>query len=314
MAVKHQFVSAIADGPDETLVRPSDWNAEHTIEDETITAAMLAPAVQQALLPAGVVLQYGGTAAPSGFLMCDGTSYLRADYAALFSAIGTAFGAADGTHFNVPDMRAKFPRGKGAAETVGATGGAATHTHAAHANLTHSGTAVADHAAHTHSVTSNVAVGDHAAHTHSVTSNVAVGDHASHTHTYTDVPNHTHPHNMQGSTTASTSGTNVMGSTATGGSVRAMAIATSNPSGGVATGTTAGPNATLTHSVTNNAVTSGNPSATLSHSVTNNAVTSGNPSATLTHSVTQPSDHTISAHDSPNSEPPYVIVNYVIKT
>lgn len=96
-----------------------------------------------------------------------------------------------------------------------------------------------------------------ATHTHSVTSNVAVADHASHTHTYTDVPNHTHPHNMQGGTTGATTGTNVMGSTATGGSVRAMAIATSNPTGGVATGTTAGPSATLTHSVTNNAVTSG---------------------------------------------------------
>lgn len=96
-----------------------------------------------------------------------------------------------------------------------------------------------------------------ASHTHSVTSNVGVADHASHTHTYTDVPNHTHPHNMQGGTTAVTTGTNVMGSSATGGSSRAMAIATGNPTGGVATGTTAGPNATLTHSVTNNAVTSG---------------------------------------------------------
>lgn len=99
------------------------------------------------------------------------------------------------------------------------------------------------------------------AHTHSVTSNVAVADHASHTHTYTDVPNHTHPHNIQGGTTAATTGTNVMASTATGGSARAMAIATSTNTGGVATGTTAGPNATLTHAVTNNAVTSGAGSA-----------------------------------------------------
>jgi hypothetical protein len=96
-----------------------------------------------------------------------------------------------------------------------------------------------------------------ASHTHSVTSNVSVDNHASHTHTYTDVPNHTHPHNMQGGTTGSNSGTNVMGSTATGGSARAMAIATSNPTGGVATGTTAGPGAALTHTVNNPAVTSG---------------------------------------------------------
>lgn len=143
----------------------------------------------------------------------------------------------------------------------------------------------ASESAHTHAVTSNVAVADHAAHTHAVTSNVAVADHASHTHTYTDVPNHTHPHNMQGGTSAATTGTNVMGSTATGGSSRAMAIATANPTGGVATGTTAGPSATLTHAVTNNAVTSGNPSAALSHAVTNNAVTSG-AGAAHTHTFT----------------------------
>lgn len=81
-------------------------------------------------------------------------------------------------------------------------------------------------------------------------SGTAVADHASHTHTYTDVPNHTHPHNIQGGTTGATTGTNVMASTATGGSARAMAIATSNNTGGVATGTTAGPGATLTHAVT----------------------------------------------------------------
>lgn len=94
-----------------------------------------------------------------------------------------------------------------------------------------------------------------ASHTHSVTSNVALTAEAAHTHTYTQVPNHTHPHNMQGGTTGTTTGTNVMGSTATGGSARAMAIATSNPTGGVATGTTAA-GSSHTHAVTNNAVTS----------------------------------------------------------
>ncbi|MDE2099162.1 MAG: hypothetical protein KGL39_18045 [Patescibacteria group bacterium] len=121
------------------------------------------------------------------------------------------------------------------------------------------------------SVTSNttgISITDHAAHTHSVTSNVTITDHTDHTHTYTQVPNHTHPHNLQGSTTASTTGTNVMASTATGGSARAMAIATSNPTGGVATGTTNGSSVALSHAITNNAVTSGNPSATLTHAVT----------------------------------------------
>lgn len=62
-------------------------------------------------VPAGSILPFGGTTAPGGFLMCDGTSYSNASYPNLFSAIGTAYGAADGSHFNVPDLRGNFLRG-----------------------------------------------------------------------------------------------------------------------------------------------------------------------------------------------------------
>ncbi len=34
MAITHAFVSAVADGEDTTLVRPSDWNAAHTLAGE----------------------------------------------------------------------------------------------------------------------------------------------------------------------------------------------------------------------------------------------------------------------------------------
>jgi len=71
--------------------------------------------------PAGSLLMYGGASAPSGYLLCDGASYLRADYANLFTAIGTTYGSADGTHFNVPDFRGRAPIGAG----TGAGGGAA---------------------------------------------------------------------------------------------------------------------------------------------------------------------------------------------
>ena len=63
------------------------------------------------LSPTGSITMYGGAAAPTGWLLCDGTSYLRATYPDLFSAIGVAYGTADGTHFNVPDFRGIFPRG-----------------------------------------------------------------------------------------------------------------------------------------------------------------------------------------------------------
>lgn len=71
-----------------------------------------------------------GSAAPTGWLLCDGTSYLRTDYPALFAAIGTTYGAADGTHFNVPNAKGKVIVGRDAAQTefdtLGETGGSKT--------------------------------------------------------------------------------------------------------------------------------------------------------------------------------------------
>jgi microcystin-dependent protein len=61
--------------------------------------------------PSGTVLAYAGATVPSGFLLCDGTSVSRTTYASLFNAIGTAWGTASGSTFNVPDLRGAFPRG-----------------------------------------------------------------------------------------------------------------------------------------------------------------------------------------------------------
>lgn len=63
------------------------------------------------LTPTGAIVPFGGTSAPNGYLLCDGTSYLRTDYPNLFSVIGTAFGTADSTHFNVPQAQGYFLRG-----------------------------------------------------------------------------------------------------------------------------------------------------------------------------------------------------------
>ena len=71
--------------------------------------------VQQAgatLIPPGVVVPYAGSSAPTGWLICDGSSQLRASFAALFTAIGTTYGNVDGTHFNLPDLGGRVPAGK----------------------------------------------------------------------------------------------------------------------------------------------------------------------------------------------------------
>ncbi len=73
-------------------------------------------------VPSGSMMMYAGSAAPTGWLLCDGTSYLRATYANLFTAIGSVYGSADGTHFNVPDMRGRTPIGVGTGTGGGAAG------------------------------------------------------------------------------------------------------------------------------------------------------------------------------------------------
>lgn len=58
------------------------------------------------LLPAGLVFDYAGTTPPTGFLLCYGQAVSRTTYAKLFAAIGTTYGAGDGsTTFNLPDYR-----------------------------------------------------------------------------------------------------------------------------------------------------------------------------------------------------------------
>lgn len=65
----------------------------------------------------------------SGWLLCNGAALSRTVYATLFAAIGTAYGAGDGsTTFNLPDLRSRVPRGAPTAPELGLGGGEATHT------------------------------------------------------------------------------------------------------------------------------------------------------------------------------------------
>jgi len=60
------------------------------------------------LLPAGSVIAWSGTTAPSGWLLCDGTDASRTTYAALFAITGTTFGTGDGsTTFSLPNLKGR---------------------------------------------------------------------------------------------------------------------------------------------------------------------------------------------------------------
>lgn len=87
------------------------------------------------VVPSGTILDFAGTSAPAGYLGCDGSNVSRTTYADLFAAIGTTWGAGDGsTTFTLPDFRRRVAVGSGGTGTgtlgnaVGNTGGAETHT------------------------------------------------------------------------------------------------------------------------------------------------------------------------------------------
>ena len=64
-------------------------------------------------VPTGVILDYGGTAEPTGWLLCYGQAVSRSVYSDLFTILGTAYGAGDGsTTFNLPDCRGRILAGR----------------------------------------------------------------------------------------------------------------------------------------------------------------------------------------------------------
>lgn len=99
-------------------------------------------------LPTGIYFPYGGAAAPTGFLLCDGSAVSRTTYAALFAVIGTSYGVGDNsTTFNIPDLRGRTVFGykstDSAFNAIGKTGGAkvvnSEHNHAVDPPNTKSG-------------------------------------------------------------------------------------------------------------------------------------------------------------------------------
>jgi len=77
--------------------------------------------------PPGMIMPFGGTVAPDGYLMCDGSSYLAENYPELFAQIGYYFGGS-GDDFNVPNLINRVSVGSGGDYTIGETGGESSVT------------------------------------------------------------------------------------------------------------------------------------------------------------------------------------------
>ena len=105
-----------------------------TIAAGAIEASMLASGAGN---PVGAIIQYGGSSAPSGWLLCDGTTGLNSvtdtTLADLYAGIGTTYGGTDAEDFDLPDFRGRVPIGVGtgvglATRALAATGGTEEHT------------------------------------------------------------------------------------------------------------------------------------------------------------------------------------------
>lgn len=161
--VRHKFQSMKPDSPDNSLIRPSNWNDNHDITmagsrlfgrssstagpveeielGDGLEFASGALALSQNVIPIGTVVDYAGTTPPPGWAFCAGQAVSRSTFAALFEVIGTTFGVGNGsTTFNLPDARGRVVAGRdgmvGSSSrlstidggTLGAVGGSQEHT------------------------------------------------------------------------------------------------------------------------------------------------------------------------------------------
>jgi microcystin-dependent protein len=267
--------------------------------------------------PVGMISIHAGSSAPTGWLLCDGTSYASASYTTLFSVIGQTFGGS-GSNFQVPNLKGKVVVGIDSAQasfdTRGESGGAMTHQHAA----SNSGTTSV---AHNHAIdppnTGSSGAGDHG---HNLTAHSHYSDHshyADHSHsvnpgpTSTSSSSHAHTTNANSSNASRATGTSSVSlgshthgvnSSSHSHSVNIATFSSGTANGaGVTTGNsnygnTAGANANTTSS------NSGNHSHTVDIASFN---TTGGEGGTHTH--TTPLSDTLS------NLQPYIALNYIIK-
>lgn len=84
-------------------------------------------------VPAANIGWTASSTAPTGWLICDGSTVSRTTYARLFAAIGVTYGAGDGsTTFGLPNLKGTVIAGRDSGQTefatLGQSGGEKSHT------------------------------------------------------------------------------------------------------------------------------------------------------------------------------------------
>lgn len=245
-AIRDRVISRFASVASRNSLHPTPSAGDPSYLADSGAVEVYHSGAWRGFVPAGVVMPYAGITPPTGFLICNGALVSRATYAALFAAIGTTYGAGDGTTtFGLPDLRQRFVLGMAAAglgSTLGEVGGSIDHTHTGPSH-THTGPS------HTHTGPSHIhTMGTHThtgpSHTHSG-GTLGTDTEAAHSHTFSDTsggPSSLSSEWNNGSvfSGASTSHTHsVSGTTSSGGSHAHLVTSGATGAGGTgATGAT----------------------------------------------------------------------------
>jgi len=252
------------------------------IADSAITLAKLATALQAYLVPVGSISAYAGVTAPTGWLLCDGTS--TTGYTALAALVGAT----------TPDMRGRFPIGDNSTLTLLGTGGSLTISTSNMPSHSHTQDAH-NHTQDSHNHTQNSH--NHTQDSHNHTQN-------SHGHTQ-DAHNHTqdaHDHTTNSVQTFSTTAhlhdnADYFAAAVNGGSV-----------------TSGGNTSIFAATATNQATTATNQATTATNiatTATNIATTATNNAATATNQATVATNQATGGGT--DYYQPYLVVNYIIK-
>lgn len=83
------------------------------LPDGSVTPSMLSDGTGMLVVPTGTILDFAGTTPPTGYLLCDGASYAKATYPALWAVLNGAGWGSTTPNFNVPDLRGRVGVGVG---------------------------------------------------------------------------------------------------------------------------------------------------------------------------------------------------------
>jgi microcystin-dependent protein len=131
------------------------------------------------IVPSGSLIQYAGSIAPNGWMLCQGQLLNISSYTSLFSVLSNTYGGDGVTTFALPDLRGRVTVGSNSLYPLSSTGGSASHTLTISQMPSHNHTGTIDSVAgHTHTG----AIESVADHTHIGTIS-SVGNHI---HNYQD--------------------------------------------------------------------------------------------------------------------------------